>query len=143
MGGKVIGFFAVALLTAILIPVAITQLSEGQQPSIVDTHIALLDVANPEVIQLENFPVVTDSEVITVNAVPIAKPAEYTIVDATGVVTIAAASSVVDDVIVTNYNWQQLTGSIDTIWLLLPILMIVGVLFIFLRRSGLLKIGDN
>jgi hypothetical protein len=138
MQNKLIGFLVVALLAAIMIPVAITQLGEGRQPSIVDTHTAVENVSTPEVIQLENFPVVTDSESITVNATPIAKPAEYTIVDATGVVTIAAASSDVGDTIITNYNWQQLTGSIDTIWVLLPILMIVGVLFVFLRRSGLI-----
>ena len=138
MQNKVIGFLVVALVAAILIPVALTQLAEARQPSIVDTHTAIQNATVAEVIQLENFPVVTDSETITVNATPIAKPAGYSIVDATGVVTIVAATSDVGDTIITNYNWQQLTGSIDTIWLLLPVLMIVGVLFIFLRKSGMI-----
>lgn len=132
-------FIIGALMLAILTPIGISQLVDGQDPPIVDTHIAVEDVGTPEVIALENFPVLADSESITVNATPIAKPAEYTIVDATGVVTIAAASSIADDIIITNYRWTQLTGTVRNIWTALIIIAIVGVLFMLLRGGGVMS----
>ena len=139
MQHKLIGFFIVAILAAIIVPIVVTQLGEGRQPTVTDSFTAVGDAITIEVVQLTQFPVVVDSEVVTVNAVPIAKPAQYTIVEATGVVTLAAASSDVGDAIVVVYNWQQLTGSVDTIWLLLPLIAVVGVLFVFLRRMGLMS----
>ena len=122
---KVIQISIGLIIFAIVVPLGLTTLVDSQlNQEFSDTDTAVQNSATEEVITVSVTPYITDTVAVTVNAVVITAFTETS--STLGTVTLGAAQSDVDDVIVTTYD-ALATGVVTTIWELLPLIVGIGL----------------
>jgi hypothetical protein len=121
----VIGVVVVLFVLAYLAAPALGALQGAETNTQQDTFIAVEDDTDPEIVQLSRFPVHTGTDVVTVNATPVASPS-YDLVNATGVLTLDDSVSDVGDTIVVTYDY---TRNLTAFW---PVLVIIAAIALLL-----------
>lgn len=125
---KVVSLAITVLVVALFSPIAFNALLDADEPTVSESFVAEEDDVTEEVIQLENFPVVTDSETVEVNEVEITKPDQYTIDDEAGEITIDEDDSNTGDDIDVEYTYERYTGTLGIVFGILPVLLGIGLI---------------
>lgn len=127
---KLIGVLVVFLILVYAVPVAVTGWINGDKPTVTDNFVA--SGSDDQVFQLTKIPVVAASESVYIagSATPLTdSPTYYSLVDATGVLTVASPS--IDDLDAAKvvYQYQQDWGNLSGFWGFFPILVFIGLVY--------------
>jgi hypothetical protein len=134
--GKIwaIGFLLVFM--AILAPIAITQFNSGNELSHFESFVAENDDETAEVITLGHKPVKPLSEIVIVEDATATLDTDYGINNLTGVITLATDTSDTADAITVSYIEAVDFGGLGPLWLLIPTIVLLGILFKLYKSKG-------
>jgi hypothetical protein len=130
-----IGILVAVFVLGSLAPVAIGGLATAEVNDNVDAFVAVEDATTEEEVQLTRFPVVADSETVEVNEVAL-DTEDYTLVNATGVLTLDDDASDVGDDIVVFYEYER---DLTAFWPVLVLLVVVGLVIVVWRGTSNLR----